>query len=429
MPERLCYRAIALALFILVCVPARATTIWSDGENELGSHGYLRAGTGVSGGDDQVCFKVPGAGAKYRLGNECETYGKVSAYYRHQSAKDGPYLHLEFMPEFNGSYGEAVEYTRNVQSYAEFGNLFGSPVDVWIGRRYNYRRDIHINDYFYMNLWGDGLGVRDIPVGPARLAYTYMQDARMPTLAGLDGGEVKQRSHDLSLYGWETNPGGSLMLDLRLARIEGRTLSAGGAPVALAGADGWAVSVQHQQKAVLGGVNTVAVQYGRGAARAAWSAAMEGAATLGQLTSAARADDLAAARTWRLVDFHLLDGDRWAMMSALVVEHKDHGRFDGTDQTWLSLGARPMVFLDEHWRVTAELGLDRVMGEPRTGSLFKQTLAVEWASKRGFHARPAWRAYVTHAGWSDSLRGLVGTPEYADASAGWGAGVQVEAWW
>jgi maltoporin len=430
MLERAHLGAVVLTVSLLAAAPAQATTLLSDGVNELGSHGYLRAGAGLSGGDDQVCFKAPGAGAKYRLGNECEVYGKVSAYFRHQERAEGPYLHLEFMPEFNGNYGEAVEFTRNIQSFAEFGNLFGSPVDVWVGRRYNFRRDIHINDYFYMNLWGDGLGVRDLPVGPVKLAYTYMRDAQVPAVAGLDAPvEVMQHSHDISLYGWAPNPGGSVMLDLRLAGIDGKTLAAGGVQVAVAGADGWALSLQHRQEAVLGGVNTFAIQYGRGAARSAWSAPMENATALGRLAGAAGAAGLEAAETWRLVDFHLLDAERWAMMTAMVVEHKDHRGFDGTDQTWLSLGLRPMYFLDPHWRLVAELGLDRVMGEPRTGSLLKQTLAVEWAPKRAFMARPAWRAYVTRAGWSDSMRGLVGRPEYADATHGWGAGVQVEAWW
>src|SRR4029450_12084124 len=40
-------------------------------------HGYFRCGYGVnSEGGQQVPFQAPGAGAKYRLGNETETYGE-----------------------------------------------------------------------------------------------------------------------------------------------------------------------------------------------------------------------------------------------------------------------------------------------------------------------------------------------------------------
>ena len=41
-------------------------------------HGYFRSGYGVnSKGGQQVAFKAPGAGAKYRLGNEAETNGEL----------------------------------------------------------------------------------------------------------------------------------------------------------------------------------------------------------------------------------------------------------------------------------------------------------------------------------------------------------------
>ena len=40
-------------------------------------HGYVRAGAGRSEGDKQACFKLAGAGSKYRLGNECEQYAEL----------------------------------------------------------------------------------------------------------------------------------------------------------------------------------------------------------------------------------------------------------------------------------------------------------------------------------------------------------------
>jgi maltoporin len=40
-------------------------------------HGYLRSGYGLNSvGGQQVAFQAPGADAKYRLGNEAETYGE-----------------------------------------------------------------------------------------------------------------------------------------------------------------------------------------------------------------------------------------------------------------------------------------------------------------------------------------------------------------
>src|SRR5215813_6550026 len=40
-------------------------------------HGYFRSGYGINGeGGEQIAFQAPGADAKYRLGNEAETYGE-----------------------------------------------------------------------------------------------------------------------------------------------------------------------------------------------------------------------------------------------------------------------------------------------------------------------------------------------------------------
>src|SRR4030095_5924821 len=46
--------------------------------NAFEFHGYFRSGYGLnSQGGQQVAFQAPGAGAKYRLGNEAETYGEL----------------------------------------------------------------------------------------------------------------------------------------------------------------------------------------------------------------------------------------------------------------------------------------------------------------------------------------------------------------
>src|SRR6185295_20181242 len=46
--------------------------------NSFEFHGYFRSGYGLNGrGGQQVAFQAPGAGAKYRLGNEAETYGEL----------------------------------------------------------------------------------------------------------------------------------------------------------------------------------------------------------------------------------------------------------------------------------------------------------------------------------------------------------------
>ena len=46
-----------------------------------------------------------------------------------------------------------------------------------------------------------------------------------------------------------------------------------------------------------------------------------------------------------------------------------------------------------------------------------------------FFSRPALRAFVTYASWSDGLEGKVGGADYINSTDGWSWGVQMETWW
>lgn len=84
-------------------------------------HGYFRSGYGLNGaGGQQVAFQAPGAGAKYRLGNETETYGEfifVNNWLNPDHATDKAWMKTEVMLEAN---------TTNSASYASFPNGVGN---------------------------------------------------------------------------------------------------------------------------------------------------------------------------------------------------------------------------------------------------------------------------------------------------------------
>ena len=48
---------------------------------------------------------------------------------------------------------------------------------------------------------------------------------------------------------------------------------------------------------------------------------------------------------------------------------------------------------------------------------------------REFFSRPVLRAFLTYAFWNDGQRGQVGGIDYANETAGWSWGVQMESWW
>ncbi|MGD8710483.1 MAG: carbohydrate porin, partial [Ectothiorhodospiraceae bacterium] len=56
-------------------------------------HGYFRSGAGVnSEGGDWVVFQLPGAGSKYRLGNESQNYGELIFQQDLYKGDDGSYF-------------------------------------------------------------------------------------------------------------------------------------------------------------------------------------------------------------------------------------------------------------------------------------------------------------------------------------------------
>src|SRR5204863_8999908 len=63
------------------------------------------------------------------------------------------------------------------QAFIEAGNVFQNAPDVrfWAGQRYYQRHDIHINDFYYLDMSGYGGGVEDVPLGDfAKLQLAWL---------------------------------------------------------------------------------------------------------------------------------------------------------------------------------------------------------------------------------------------------------------
>ena len=92
-------------------------------------HGYFRSGYGVNGqGGQQVAFQAPGAGAKYRLGNEAETYGEfifVNNWLNPTRRSDKAWMKTEVMIEAD---------TTNSASYAKFRILASATISSGFAR-------------------------------------------------------------------------------------------------------------------------------------------------------------------------------------------------------------------------------------------------------------------------------------------------------
>ncbi|MQT43756.1 MULTISPECIES: carbohydrate porin [unclassified Pseudomonas] len=384
--------------------------------NALEFAGYLRSGIGNSlEGGKQSCFKLPGAEAKYRLGNECEQYAELELRQDVYNFDDGSVLSVDGMASLYNQYNRQLTFqgdngsARLPQLYAQWSNLPSlNGGSVWAGRRYYKRNDIHISDFYYWNQSATGAGIEDVLIGGLKYSYAL---SRKDSLYQED----YVTRHDFNVAGFNTNPGGQLEFGLSYLEKPQRTEAH----------SGWAITAQHVQSEFLGGKNKLALQYG------------EGSGTGLGYTGDTRLDN--SSKRYRIVEFF-----DWQVTPRFggqieAVYQKDF-RPDGGNQEWLSLGVRPTYAITEQFKLVTEFGHDQVRAADGTRKLSKFTFAPTWSPNGpSFWARPEIRLYYTYASWNaaaqraanefDAGSALSDSGAFGSARHGSNAGVQIEYWW
>jgi maltoporin len=403
------WRARQACAWLLAALAVPATALAADTDVA----GYLRAGSGAAGSSGhQACFKLAGAEAKYRLGNECEVYGElmlgetlhrngngaqIRAYAMASLASRG--AGIETLADASPRYGLPQAYIA-AEKLAALGGA-----SAWLGRRYYKREDVHINDFFYWDPSGIGAGVEDYPLGALKLSYALMRED------GTAQARMASR-HDLQLRGMAVNPGGELQAGLSLIDRPG------GNPALHAG---WALTGQHVQQDWFGGWNKFALQYGVGPGTALGQT--------GQLTSGS---DTRRARV--VEQFYFQPGSAFGGLLSAVYQRDTA---PAGAQRWASLGGRLTYSVSDRIKLLAELGHDRV--RPAAGParhLTKLTVAPAWTLAPGFWSRPEVRLFYTYARWDEAARLAAGAGDalavaglFGGATHGASAGAQVEYWW
>lgn len=403
-------RLLPLAAAALAAGPALAQTLPID------FHGYFRSGIGTSaGGGDQACFQLPGAPKKYRLGNECETYGELAFGAKVLEVKDGPTFKFNTMLAFavpnQQDWEQADPSWRQV--YVEVENFGTGPfakASLWAGKRYYDRHDVHINDFFYWSNSGPGAGIENIDVGVGKLSYALRRN-------GNTTGTMQLLGHDLRWKDIPVNTNGALTIgvDWRHRRSNPGVSNTGGQ----------GLTVQHeQQKLFTEGSNKIAFQYGKGA--------------LSNLDHSfpnltARSGD----KAWRIVEALVWQPSASLPVSGqatVVYEDRD---IAGASGKWISFGARPVYHFTDRWSAAVEFGHDQF--RPDSGakrSLNKLTVAAQYGAGRNFWSRPVFRAFWTHARWNSGAQAaaaagdpLSPTGIFGTKRSGNTFGVQAEVWW
>src|SRR5258707_2269328 len=176
-------------------------------------HGYFRSGYGANSvGGQQVAFQAPGADAKYRLGNEAETYAELIFVNNWLNPSNNPgkaWMKTEFMVEANtsnsASYasfpnGLGNDQFRLREAFISAGNLLESQPNAkfWAGERYYRRQHIDINDFYPLDISGYGAGVEELNVRIGKMAVGYLAGARPDIVT--ENGALAKSNVDVRLY-------------------------------------------------------------------------------------------------------------------------------------------------------------------------------------------------------------------------------------
>lgn len=404
-------------------------------------HGYFRSGYGLnSAGGQQIAFQAPGADAKYRLGNEAETYGEfifVNNWLNPEQNTAKAWIKTEVMIEANTSnYASYANFPNGIgsdqfrlrEAFVRAGHVFESQPDAkfWAGERYYRRQHIEIDDFYPLDMSGYGAGAEDVNVGIGKLSVAFLAGAR-PDIVTQNGNYAKSNI-DVRLYDLK-GPAGLWAAWFDFATAKGGTVQNGGtvpAGTAFPTVNGYAFGLRHQRLEWHGGYHAFSIQYGKGAA-SNFSTSLDNPSPF-----LAHAERL-------LIAEHLLlqTNDRFAVMPIFIFQRKRDGQPGHGFNDWASFGLRPEVFFTKYLSLAFEGGFDHTEGFITTqngntqfdGWLRKFTIAPQIGAGRKFFSRPVLRVFLTYANWSNGFRGLVGGIPFEDRTSGLTYGVQAETWW
>ncbi len=390
-------------------------------------HGYLRSGFGVNGkGGDMEAFRAPGAGAKYRLGNEMETYGEA-ALVNNVLTSGGPtvFTQIRVAYQTKNHMGWDIDKDKFIlrEAFSQMSNFRWAPgMKFWAGERFYDRHDIHINDFYVFDMSGYGGGVEDIPLGKwGTLSLAYIggstDDYEFPSL-----GRVAKNSLDMRLKA--DLPVGKGMFWLAPSYLAGGSgTNSSGQVTRYDSTAGCAVGFMHTVDNPFGlkdSYNKFTLQYGFGT---------------GSNFSPVVQDptpDLKDSWQFRLTESAVFQvNDNLSVMPAFIWQMQDTGAVGNSRINWLSAGVRPIYNFTDHFSLAVEAGVDYVDNGPLgvKDYLFKGTIAPQISLGRLFFSRPVLRIFGTYAQWGSGFKGKIGGAAYTNATSGASFGLQAEAWW
>ena len=437
---------------------AVALALSSVAASAVDFHGYFRAGAQASTqGGEVYCLGNGNKGHKVgRLGDECDTYAELTLNQEVYNKANNKwtvntlvaYGTAEGNRDLQGDSWQGVGGTGpwNGQRLSIRELWTGYQTDagyqIWAGKRFYQRKDIHLLDLYYLNNSGYGAGIEGIDVGMGNLAFAVTKWAN-------DGTSDYNRNVyklDARWNGIPVGPLGNLDASVIYALpfiSEQQEANAAGNARANRANSGALVTLDLNTAVNSDSVNLMnhfVVQYGT-----------NGFGYIGQNGNHAGdnytpdLDDTGV----RVIDWGTLDAGNFGLGYSLIWAHVDNGddhpAADGVNFTtprsgWTySIVLRPEYKWTEFTRTTLELGYSAQKTNGWVANtkyedpdVYKVTLAQQFTPGKGFWTRPAIRFYVSYIGGDEFANGWdVGYKnknkdgdEYQIT-----VGTQVEAWW
>ena len=441
---------------------AVALALSSVAASAVDFHGYARAGAQASTqGGEVYCLGNGNIGHKVgRLGDECDTYAELTLNQEVYNKANNKwtlntlvaYGTAEGNRDLQGDSWQAVggngPWNGQRLSIRELwtGYQTDAGYQIWAGKRFYQRKDIHLLDLYYLNNSGYGAGIEGIDVGMGNLAFAVTKWAN-------DGTSDYNRNVyklDARWNGIPVGPLGNLDASVIYALpfiSEQQEANAAGNARANRANSGALVTLDLNTAVNSDSVNLMnhfVVQYGT-----------NGFGYIGQNGNHAGdnytpdLDDTGV----RVIDWGTLDAGNFGLGYSFIWAHVNSGDdhiatpFGQPGYTWTtarsgweySVVLRPEYKWTEFTRTTLELGYSAQKTNGNVANVkyedpdvYKVTLAQQFTPGKGFWTRPAIRFYVSYIGGDEFAEGwAVGYKnknkdgdEYQIT-----VGTQVEAWW
>ena len=401
--------------------------------------GYFRAGAGInSKGGHMDAFQAPGAPAKYRLGNESDTYIETVVNEKNWNPNpDGLKINTQIRVAYKTQQSKSEDMDNKVVLREMFAGMSdfieaNPSTKIWAGERFYRLPELNLNDFWWYDMSGYGGGLENIDIGSGRMHIAY--------IAFSESASSYWTSTDQGAFDYNTSNGRLAKNNLNImfsdlyagagkftAWVNGGYMQ-GGTATNLSSAYhypsqvGIDCGVMHQAKNNKA-QNQLSLQYGYGC-----NSSLSAAGNTPPTDANSHANIV---RATEMYDHQITE--RLSTEVVGVLQYLNTGADAKSSATWASFGLRPVYHFYKHFGIEFEPGVDYVNDRQNNldSYLFKFTTALRITPAPDFFSRPEIRLFATYAQWGQDFEGnpALGGTAFLNQRDGFNFGIQAEHWW